>query len=40
MPIEVDKYSQLPTYDTLNIFGNNKVPFIILLIFVILVTNN
>jgi hypothetical protein len=37
MPIEVDKYSQLPTYDTFNLFGNNKVPFIILLIFVILV---
>jgi hypothetical protein len=37
MPIEVDKYSQLPSYDTFNLFGNNKVPFIILLIFVILV---
>jgi hypothetical protein len=37
MPINVDKYSQLPTYDTFNLFGNNKVPFIILLIFVILI---
>ena len=37
MAINVDKYSQLPTYDTFNLFGNNKVPFIILLIFVILI---
>ena len=37
MPIQIDKYSQLPTYDTFNLFGNNKVPFIILLICVILV---
>jgi hypothetical protein len=37
MAINVDKYSQLPTYDTFNLFGNKKIPFIILLIFVILI---
>lgn len=37
MSVNVDKYSQLPTYDTFNLFGNKKVPFIILLIFVILI---
>ena len=35
--VNVDEDSQIPSYDSFNILGNNKLPFIILLIVVIFV---
>ena len=37
MSVNVDEDSQIPSYDSFNMLGNNKLPFIILLIVVIFI---